>query len=209
MAWQTQALTLSVATFAATLALGWGEYRGPRALVYAAKPLATLLILALACLAPAGADPRVARWIFLGLVCSLAGDVLLMLPSDRFAAGLASFLVAHLCYIAAFTRRGGLPAGAARARAAARRRGPRLPQARARARRAAHPGAPLHRHDRGDGLAGARALRGRAGRRAAARRRRRAAVRGIRFDARARALPRARFAAHRPWCMPAISPRSG
>jgi uncharacterized membrane protein YhhN len=108
MPWQSQALGLSIATLAATLALGWGEYRGPRALVYAAKPLATLLILALAVAAPPGADPRVARWILAGLVFSLAGDVLLMLPSDRFAAGLASFLVAHVCYLAAFTREVGL-----------------------------------------------------------------------------------------------------
>ena len=74
------------------LALGWGEYRGPRALVYVAKPLATLAILALAALAAPQAEPGVARWILLGLAFSLAGDVLLMLPSDRFAAGLASFL---------------------------------------------------------------------------------------------------------------------
>ena len=107
MLWQPQTLALSLATLAATLALGWGEYRGPRALVYAAKPLATLLILALAIAAAPGADPRVARWILAGLVFSLAGDVLLMLPSDRFTAGLASFLVAHLCYIAAFTREAG------------------------------------------------------------------------------------------------------
>ena len=30
------------------------------------------------------------------LVCSLVGDVLLMLPTDRFVAGLAAFLVGHL-----------------------------------------------------------------------------------------------------------------
>ena len=107
MPWQTQAIPLSVATLAATLALGWGEYRGPRALVYVAKPLATLLILAIALAAPVGGDPRVARWIVAGLVFSLAGDVFLMLPSDRFAAGLASFLVAHLCYIAGFTSQAG------------------------------------------------------------------------------------------------------
>jgi uncharacterized membrane protein YhhN len=32
----------------------------------------------------------------------LAGDVFLMLPSDRFVAGLVAFLIAHLFYIAAF-----------------------------------------------------------------------------------------------------------
>ncbi|HEY8153241.1 MAG TPA: lysoplasmalogenase [Myxococcota bacterium] len=108
MAWQAQALLLSAGALVAGLALTWGEYRGPRALIYAAKPLATLLILALAALAPAGTDPQVARWIVAGLVFSLAGDVLLMLPSDRFAAGLASFLIAHLCYIAAFTSEAGV-----------------------------------------------------------------------------------------------------
>ena len=107
MSWPAQTLVLSVGALAAVLALHRGERRGPRALVYAAKPLATLLILAIAWLAPPGADPQVARWILAGLVFSLVGDVLLMLPSDRFAAGLASFLIAHLCYIAAFTLEAG------------------------------------------------------------------------------------------------------
>jgi uncharacterized membrane protein YhhN len=38
-----------------------------------------------------------------GLLFSLAGDVFLMLASDRFIPGLVSFLFAHLFYIAAFT----------------------------------------------------------------------------------------------------------
>jgi uncharacterized membrane protein YhhN len=107
MPWQAQTLALSLGTLAAVLALGWGEYRGPRALVYVAKPLATLAILALAALAAPQAEPGVARWILIGLAFSLAGDVLLMLPSDRFTAGLASFLLAHLFYIAAFTQQAG------------------------------------------------------------------------------------------------------
>jgi uncharacterized membrane protein YhhN len=40
--------------------------------------------------------------IIAGLVFSMAGDVFLMLPSDRFVAGLVAFLVAHLFYIVAF-----------------------------------------------------------------------------------------------------------
>jgi len=40
--------------------------------------------------------------IITGLLFSLAGDVFLMLPSDRFVAGLVAFLIAHLFYIAAF-----------------------------------------------------------------------------------------------------------
>ena len=159
MPWQAQTLVLSAGALAAGLALTWGEYRGPRALVYAAKPLATLLILALAALAPPGADPWVARWIVAGLVFSLAGDVLLMLPSDRFAAGLASFLVAHLCYIAAFTHEAGFqlaPLVLAPLLVAVwlvyRRLAPGLGEP-------AHPGDRLHRRDRRDGVAGARALR--------------------------------------------------
>jgi len=40
--------------------------------------------------------------IIIGLIFSLAGDIFLMLPSDRFVAGLVAFLLAHLFYIAAF-----------------------------------------------------------------------------------------------------------
>ena len=70
--------------------------------VYAFKPLATLLILALALsLSPARSDYQWA--IAAGLVLSTAGDVFLMLPRDRFVAGLASFLLAHLCYLRAFS----------------------------------------------------------------------------------------------------------
>jgi alkenylglycerophosphocholine hydrolase len=40
--------------------------------------------------------------IVLGLSLSLAGDILLVLPANRFLAGLAAFLLAHVAYIAAF-----------------------------------------------------------------------------------------------------------
>lgn len=38
-------------------------------------------------------------WFFLGLLFSLVGDVLLMLPRVQLLAGLAAFLITHLCYI--------------------------------------------------------------------------------------------------------------
>jgi uncharacterized membrane protein YhhN len=79
------------------------EYRGPRRLVYVAKPLTTSLILAIALVAPGDAPPLYRTLIAVGLAFSLAGDVFLMLPSDRFLPGLASFLIAHLLYIGAFT----------------------------------------------------------------------------------------------------------
>lgn len=69
--------------------------------IYVFKPLATLLILALALLQPPAHATY--QWaIAAGLLFSTAGDVFLMLPRDRFVAGLASFLIAHLCYAWAF-----------------------------------------------------------------------------------------------------------
>jgi uncharacterized membrane protein YhhN len=88
------------------------EHAGVAWQVYLFKPLTTMLVIALAGWAGRPAmslgDPRTrrqVRWVLAGLVCSLAGDVFLMLPGDRFIPGLVSFLFAHLCYIVAFTTR--------------------------------------------------------------------------------------------------------
>ncbi len=71
-------------------------------LVLVFKPATTLLIIAWAW--PRGGDvPAMQRWVRAGLVLSLAGDVFLMWP-EGFLPGLVSFLLAHLAYIAAFTR---------------------------------------------------------------------------------------------------------
>ena len=78
--------------------------------VYVLKPACTLLVIAISLLGAGdgwrGIDAY-RRLVVAGLVFSLAGDVLLMLPDDRFVAGLAAFLVAHLCYLGAFTRGSG------------------------------------------------------------------------------------------------------
>lgn len=84
----------------AALATIDGDYRGRRRQVYLCKPLTTALILLGALMADADGAYRWA--IVAGLVFSLAGDVFLMLPSDRFREGLASFAVAHVIYIGAF-----------------------------------------------------------------------------------------------------------
>lgn len=60
---------------------------------YLFKP-ATLVALAWWTIARGAPAPLV-----VGLLCSLAGDVFLMLPANLFAAGLGSFLVAHLAYL--------------------------------------------------------------------------------------------------------------
>ncbi|MEP0546805.1 MAG: lysoplasmalogenase [Rhodothermales bacterium] len=95
-------LVLSLLVLASTVLLLRAEARGHRQKVYVFKPLATTLILVLALATPSPVSSVYQTFVVLGLLFSLAGDVFLMLPSDRFIAGLASFLVAHLLYIAAF-----------------------------------------------------------------------------------------------------------
>ena len=79
------------------------EYHGPRYHVYLFKPLTMVFILLIAVLTGKPDFSRYKYAIIAGLLFSLAGDVFLMLPSDRFVAGLVSFLFAHLFYITAFT----------------------------------------------------------------------------------------------------------
>ena len=87
------------------------EYRGPRWQVYLCKPSTTALLLLLAVLSTTAHGARYQQAVVIGLACSLAGDVLLMLPRDRFVAGLASFLLAHVAYIVALSA--GVPIGTA------------------------------------------------------------------------------------------------
>ena len=80
--------------------------RQTKALEYVAKPgtLAALIGVAVA-LDPIDSDIRV--WFVAALVLSLLGDVFLMLPADRFVAGLASFLLAHVAYTVGFNLHAG------------------------------------------------------------------------------------------------------
>jgi len=78
------------------------EYKGPRLHVYVFKPLTVVLIIFIALQSKHAAGANYKSLVVAGLLCSLVGDVFLMWPRDRFVAGLVSFLVAHLFYIAAF-----------------------------------------------------------------------------------------------------------
>lgn len=80
----------------------WAEYNGPPIQIYIFKPLTTSLIIALAALAKPSINKRYKILIIIGLIFSLGGDILLMLPFDLFVPGLISFLIAHLVYIYAF-----------------------------------------------------------------------------------------------------------
>jgi uncharacterized membrane protein YhhN len=76
------------------------HYAGSRAL---AGTLKALPILALAAVvARSGAGAGYAGWLTGGLLASAVGDVCLVWPERRFIWGLASFLLAHCLYLAAF-----------------------------------------------------------------------------------------------------------
>src|SRR5215216_3613885 len=93
---------LSVAILISGLLTISAEYRGPRIQFYVFKPLTVVLIILVALETKHATTQQYKSLIVAGLLCSLVGDVFLMWPRDRFVAGLVSFLVAHLFYIAAF-----------------------------------------------------------------------------------------------------------
>jgi uncharacterized membrane protein YhhN len=99
----TDAAWLLLALTAAAALVDWVAVAARRVRIeYAAKPLtiAGLVAVALA-LDPVHTDMRVA--FVVALVLSLAGDVFLMLPGERwFVPGLASFLLAHVAYVVGF-----------------------------------------------------------------------------------------------------------
>ncbi len=81
--------------------LDWAAVaRGWKKVEYATKP-ATMLLLFISLWAVSGLE-GVLIWFGLGLLFSLAGDVFLLLSDRYFILGLASFLLAHLMYIAGF-----------------------------------------------------------------------------------------------------------
>jgi uncharacterized membrane protein YhhN len=75
--------------------------RRQRRLEYILKPATLALVLVAAWLLTQGPhDAWLARFFLPGLIFSLAGDILLLLPNERFfIPGLAAFLLAHVCYI--------------------------------------------------------------------------------------------------------------
>ncbi|MBU6328550.1 MAG: hypothetical protein KGR18_01185 [Acidobacteria bacterium] len=78
---------------------------GNRILEYICKPLTMVALVGVALsLDPSSDTARL--FLVIGLVLSLAGDVFLMLPSDLFVPGLASFLLAHLAYVVALAALG-------------------------------------------------------------------------------------------------------
>lgn len=67
------------------------------------KPLTTVLVIVLALLQPVYIPENYRYFILAGLIFSLIGDVMLVLPKEQFIPGLISFFIAHVVFIAAFS----------------------------------------------------------------------------------------------------------
>jgi uncharacterized membrane protein YhhN len=99
------AATVAAFVVAGLFATGdWiAKARSRTALEYLCKPSTLVALIAAAALLDPGVDAHSRRvWFVAALICSLTGDVLLMLPQDLFVPGLAAFLVGHLCYLVGF-----------------------------------------------------------------------------------------------------------
>jgi uncharacterized membrane protein YhhN len=98
--WQNSGPALGLACVLAVL--DWlAVARHWRTAEHILKPATMLVVIVAALLITRGPhDARLAWFFVAGLIFSLAGDVFLMLPWERyFAPGLLSFLLAHVCYI--------------------------------------------------------------------------------------------------------------
>ena len=95
---------LSLLTFVSAILTILAAYQRRRLTLYLFKPL-TILFVILIALQPKYSTSAFYRYaIIAGLLFSFAGDIFLMLPSDRFVPGLVSFLFAHIFYIVAFIK---------------------------------------------------------------------------------------------------------
>lgn len=95
-------IILSILTLGTAVLAIRGEYQPTRTHIYFFKPITTILIILLAVQGGGAVSTLYKGLILIGLIFCLGGDVLLMLPPQYFVAGLASFLIGHLCYVAAF-----------------------------------------------------------------------------------------------------------
>lgn len=98
---------LTFLAFVSAILTVLAEYQKRRLTHYVFKPLTILFIILIAAQGNHSSSTFYRLMIIVGLLFSLAGDIFLMLPRDRFIPGLVSFLAAHLVYIAAFTIEGG------------------------------------------------------------------------------------------------------
>jgi uncharacterized membrane protein YhhN len=101
----------TIVSVAACLALVAAEYKHARTARFVAKPIASLAFVAVALLGVTAGDSPLAAWsdyqryIVIGLVLGVVGDVALLGKSSRaFLVGLGAFLLGHIAYIVAFAQ---------------------------------------------------------------------------------------------------------
>jgi len=99
------ALLLVLAALAAACVDWLAVAHQHRRVEYIAKP-ATLALLVGCALVLRPVSEAQRAWFVAALVLSLAGDVCLVLPKDRFLGGLGCFLAAHLAFCAGFLASG-------------------------------------------------------------------------------------------------------
>lgn len=92
------ALVLVGGASASAVVNWWAVWVGRRKVEWVVKPLTLALLIGVA-LTLHPSNTAVRAWFVAGLLLSLAGDVFLMLPRERFVGGLLSFLLGHLAYI--------------------------------------------------------------------------------------------------------------
>ena len=105
---------MTAALFVLTAVVAIGDWFAVAQRFYRLEYLLKPLTMALLLLATLSADVPVAKgWVLAALAFSLVGDIALMLSTERpgavdgaFLLGLAAFLAAHICYLAAFARTG-------------------------------------------------------------------------------------------------------
>jgi uncharacterized membrane protein YhhN len=102
-------LILPAFVLLSAIAAIWSQAKGRKRAHYIAKPLTTILIIAVAALAAVPVPPVYKTLVLAGLVFSLLGDVALMFPDKLFIAGLVAFLAAQVLYIFAFRPAAGQP----------------------------------------------------------------------------------------------------
>ena len=93
-AWALLAVTLVVAVVD-----WWAVVTERRTVEYICKP-GTMVALVAMVLALDPATPAVRSWFVVALICSMAGDIFLMVPKDLFVPGLVAFLLGHIAYVA-------------------------------------------------------------------------------------------------------------
>ncbi len=99
----------TVLTFASAAFAILSSYFGRKPIVfYITKPLTTTLIIVPVLALVPSSEGAYIPLIAGGLAFALLGDILLMLPDERFVLGIASFAATHLLYLAAFISTAGI-----------------------------------------------------------------------------------------------------